>query len=99
MANKIELEKTYHCQSPAIGSGIIHVIGGSVQLVGSNVTEYDENTKKLKVPAFSELVETGDELKEGIHPLAGLPEWIGFKGSATAVWVKMGIDARIEPAN
>lgn len=98
MATKVELNKTYHCQSPAIGSGVIQVIGGSVTLKGSNVTEYDENGK-LIVPAFSELMDTGDELDEGIHTLAGLCEWIGFDGDATEIWVKMGIDSRITPAN
>lgn len=98
MATKIELEKTYHCQSPAIGSGVIQVIGGTVTLKGSNVTEYDDNGK-LKVPAFDDLMDTGDELDEGIHTLAGLCEWIGFEGDAEEVWVKMGIDTRITPAD
>ena len=40
-----------------------------------------------------------DILEEGIHPLVGLPEWIIFEGSAKAVWVKMGIDTRIEPVD
>lgn len=100
MAFRIEPNKVYHAQSPAIGSGIIQVIGGTVQLVGSNVTEYEPETNKLKVPEFSTLIPTGDEdLTEGFHPLAGLPEWFGFKGSATAVWVKMCVDPRIEPGN
>lgn len=94
MATKVQTGKVYHCQSPAIGSGIIQVIGGSVTLKGSNVTEYDEN-KKLIVPAFTDLMDTGDELDEGIHTLAGLCEWIGFEGSADEIWVKMGIDSRI----
>ena len=97
MATKIEPNKIYHAQSPEIGAGIIQVIGGTVKLVGSNVTEYEQQTNKLKVPAFSTLIETGDELSEGFHPLAGLPEWFGFKGSAEAVWVKMCVDPRIEP--
>ena len=97
MAYKVETNKVYHAQNPNIGSGIIQVIGGTVKLVGSNVTEYEPQTNKLKVPAFSTLIETGDELAEGFHPLAGLPEWFGFKGSATAVWVKMCVDPRIEP--
>jgi hypothetical protein len=97
MAIKIDPNKVYHAQSPAIGSGLIQVIGGSVKIVGSNVTEYEEDTKKLIVPEFSSLIETGDELSEGFHPLAGLPEWFGIKGSATAVWVKMCVDPRIEP--
>jgi len=96
MATKVELNKTYHCQSPAIGSGVIQVIGGSVTLKGSNITEYDTKGK-LIVPAFSELVATGDTLEEGIHTLTGLCEWIGFDGSATEVWIKMGVDQRIEP--
>lgn len=98
MATKVELNKTYHCQSPAIGSGVIQVIGGTVTLKGSNVTEYDANGK-LKVPAFNDLMDTGDELEEGIHTLAGLCEWIGFDGDADEIWVKMGIDARITPAD
>lgn len=95
MATKIELQQVYHCQSPAIGSGMIHVIGGSVQMQGSNVTEYDEETGKLKIP--TRMFPTGDTLEEGIHPLVGLPEWICFEGDADAVWIKMGIDTRIEP--
>ena len=99
MAIKVELNKIYHCQSPAIGSGIIQVIGGTVSLKGSCKTEYDEETKKLLVPSAADFVATGDELKEGIHSLVGLPEWICFTGSATEIWVKMGIDSRIEPIN
>ena len=96
MATKVETNKVYKCQSPAIGGGVIQVIGGSVTLKGSNVTEYDETTKKLIVPKFSELIDTGDTIEEGIHPLTGLPEWFGFEGSAEAIWVKMGVDPRIE---
>ena len=96
MAIKIEANKVYKCQTPAIGSGVIHVIGGTIQLFGSNVTENDENGK-LIVPKFAELVSTEDELSEGIHPLTGLCEWFGFTGDATAVWVKMGVDSRIVP--
>lgn len=99
MAIKVEPNKIHHCQSPAIGSGMIQVIGGSVKLKGSNVTEYEEQTNKLKVPEASTFVETGDTLEEGIHPLVGLPEWIIFEGRAEAVWVKMGIDTRIEPVD
>ena len=99
MAIRVEPNKIHHCQSPAIGSGMIQVIGGSVKLKGSNVTEYEEQTNKLKVPEASVFVETGDTLEEGIHPLVGLPEWIIFAGSAEAVWVKMGIDTRIEPVD
>ena len=99
MAIKVEPNKIHHCQSPAIGSGMIQVIGGSVTLKGSNVTEYEEQTNKLKVPEASTFVETGDTLEEGIHPLVGLPEWIIFEGNAEAVWVKMGIDTRIEPVD
>lgn len=98
MAVKVETNKVYKCQTPAIGSGIIHVIGGSIQILGSNVTENDPDTGKLIVPAFSELVLTGDDvLEEGIHPLTGLPEWFGFTGDAEAIWVKMGVDSRIVP--
>ena len=96
MATKVETGKVYKCQSPAIGGGVIQVIGGTVKLMGSNVTEYDPNTKKLIVPEFSDLMETGDEISEGIHPLTGLCEWFGFDGSADAIWVKMGVDPRIE---
>lgn len=96
MAYKIELDKVYHAQTPMIGAGLFQVIGGSVQLVGSNVTEYDEETKKLKVPEFSDLVSTGDEaLTDGFHSMTALPEWFGFTGSGE-VWAKMCVDPRIE---
>lgn len=98
MAIKVEPNKVYHCQSPALGSGMIQVIGGTVTLMGSNVTEYDPETKKLITPAFSDLVSTDDDpLSDGIHPLVGLCEWFGFSGDAEAIWVKMGVDPRIEP--
>ena len=58
MAIKVEPNKVYHCQSPSIGSGMIQVIGGSVDLKGSNITEYDSETGKLKVPDYSSLIET-----------------------------------------
>ena len=99
MAVQIQPNKVYHSQSPMIGAGLIQVVGGPITIMGSNVTEYDEVTKKLKVPAFSELISSGDELEEGIHTLAGLCEWIGFDGDADEIWVKMGIDARITPAD
>lgn len=97
MATRVDVNKVYHCQSPSIGTCVIQVVNGTVKLVGSNVTEYNPTTGKLIVPAFADLIETGDELSEGIHPLTGLCEWIGFDGSADAIWVKMGVDARIEP--
>ena len=96
MAVKIEANKVYHASSPMIGAGLIQVVGGSVTLKGSNVTEFDPETKKLIVPAFSDLIETGDTLSEGFHPLTGLPEWFGFEGGGE-VWVKMGVDQRIAP--
>lgn len=95
MAYKIEANKVYHAQTPAIGAGLFQVIGGSVTLMGSNVTEYDEDTGKLKVPAFSDLVATGDSLSSGFHSMATLPEWFGFSGSGE-VWAKMCVDPRIE---
>ena len=99
MAIKVETNKIYHCQNPAIGSGVIQVIGGSVSLKGSCKTEYDAETKALKVPALSDFASTGDTLSAGIHPLVGLPEWVIFSGNATEIWVKLGIDSRIEPVN
>lgn len=95
MAYKIETGKVYHASSPMIGAGLLQVVGGSVTLKGSNVTEYDPDTKKLIVPEFSNLVNTGDSLSEGFHPMATLPEWFGFEGSGE-VWAKMCIDPRIE---
>jgi len=96
MAVQIQPNKVYHSQSPMIGAGLIQVVGGPITIMGSNVTEYDEVTKKLKVPAFSELISSGDELEEGFHPLTSLPEWFGITGNGT-VWVKMCVDQRIEP--
>ena len=96
MATKIELNKVYHAQNPMIGAGLFQVIDGSVTLMGSNVTEYDEDTGKLIVPEFSDLVATGDEaLGEGFHSMTTLPEWFGFSGSGE-VWAKMCVDGRIE---
>jgi len=96
MAYKIEANKVYHASQPALGAGLFQVIGSSVQLMGSNVTEYDEETNKLKIPAFNELVETGDdELEEGFHAMTTLPEWFGFTGDGE-VWAKMCVDPRIE---
>jgi hypothetical protein len=95
MAYKIESGKVYHAQNPNIGAGLFQVIGGSITLKGSNVTEYEEQTNKLKVPEFGDLVDTGDSLDEGFHSMATLPEWFGFEGSAE-VWAKMCVDPRIE---
>ena len=39
MAYKVETDKVYHAQNHNIGSGIIEVIGGTIKIVGSNVTE------------------------------------------------------------
>lgn len=97
MATLVETNKVYHCQCPNIAAASIQVIGGTVTIKGSNVTKYDPETKKLIVPDFSELVETEDEeLEEGIHLFSNLPEFIGFEGSATEIWIKMGIDGRIK---
>lgn len=97
MAIKVETGKVYKCIAPTLASASIHVVSGSAKIKGSNVTKNDEVTKKLIVPKFAELVDTGDDLKLGINLLAGLPEWIGFEGNGE-IWIKMGIDVRIEPA-
>lgn len=97
MAIQIEARKVYHASSPMIGAGLIQVIGGSITIYGSNKTEYDPETKKLVVPAWNDLISTGDTIAEGFHPLTGLPEWFGIDGDATEVWVKMCVDQRIEP--
>lgn len=96
MAIKIEPKKVYKCMSPNIAAASIHVIGGSLTVKGSNVTEVDPVTRKMIIPKFSELVDTGDILSEGIHTLATLPEWFGVEGSGEA-WVKMGVDVRVQP--
>lgn len=96
MAIKIEPKKVYKCMSPNIAAASIHVIGGSLTVKGSNITEVDPVTRKMIIPKFSELVDTGDTLSEGIHTLATLPEWFGVDGSGEA-WVKMGVDVRVQP--
>lgn len=96
MAIKIESNKVYKCMSPNIAAASIHVVGGELSIKGSNITEVDPKTKKLIVPKFAELVDTGDTLSEGIHTLATLPEWFGVAGSGEA-WVKMGVDVRVQP--
>jgi len=67
-------------------------------------TEEDENYKKIQaneikngmlVPRLNELLDTGDNLKEGIHIVAGLPEWFAFIGNANEIWIKAGINDRI----
>lgn len=98
MAYKCLPNVVYHAQNPNFGSATLQVVGGSVKIKGSNVTEYDETTKKLIIPSFSDLVDTGDdELSEGIHPVTGLPEFFGFEGDAEAIWTKMAVDPRIKP--
>lgn len=94
MAIKAELDTVYKCQSPQVAAASIQVIGGSVTIKGSNVTEYDPDTKKLIIPTIGDLVDTEDTLGAGIHLVAGLPEWFAFTGSGD-VWVKMGVDPRI----
>lgn len=96
MAKKVKVNTVYKCQSPNLGMCSIQVIGGSVEVMGSNVTEYEDQTKKLIIPEWSELVSTGDTLEEGIHLLSGLPEWFGFSGNASAIWIKMGVDSRYD---
>ena len=93
MATKIETNKVYKCISTMIGSASIHVVNGSVNVKGSNITELDENYK-LITPDMDDLVSTGDTLEEGIHVLTGLPEWIAFEGDADEIWVKSGVDVR-----
>ena len=97
MAVKIEANKVYRSQNPMIGAGVIQVIGGYVTIKGSNITEYDPDTKKLLVPAFSDLIETGDTLDEGFHAMTSLPEWFGIEGSGE-VWAKMCVDGRFVPS-
>lgn len=94
MAIKIKTNTVYKCQNPTIAACSIQVIGGSVNVKGSNVTEYTELDKKLIMPEWEDLVPTGDTLDEGIHLLSGLPEWFGFDGNASAIWIKMGVDPR-----
>lgn len=99
MATKIETNKVYKCISTMIGSASIHIINGSVNVKGSNVTELDENYK-LITPDIDDLVSTGDTLDEGIYVITGLPEWIAFEGDADEIWIKSGVDVRfIDDAN
>lgn len=93
MAAKIETNKVYKCQNPTIAVCSVQVIGGTVNVMGSNVTETAENGKLIK-PNWEDLVSTGDTLEEGIHLLSSLPEWFGFEGNASAIWIKMGVDPR-----
>ena len=97
MAVKIEANKVYRSLNPMIGAGVIQVIGGSVSIKGSNVTEIDPATKKIIVPSFNDLAATGDTLGEGFHAMTSLPEWFGVEGDAE-VWAKMCVDGRFEPA-
>lgn len=69
--------------------------------------EEDENYKKIQaseitnsmlIPRLNELLDTGDDLKPGIHIVAGLPEWYAFVGTAREVWIKAGINTRITSA-
>lgn len=53
----------------------------------------------MVIPKISDLLDTGDNLKEGIHIVAGLPEWFAFVGNATEIWVKAGINTRIVPGD
>jgi hypothetical protein len=97
MAQLVETNKVYKCSSPNISAASIHVVSGNVNIVGSNVTIWDDTTKELISPAFSDLVSTGDPaLGPGIYLFADLPEWIGFTGSGE-IWIKMGVDMRIKP--
>lgn len=57
----------------------------------------DEVKAGLLIPTIAELVDTGDELEEGIHIVAGLPEWFAFEGTATEIWVKMAIEIKVTP--
>lgn len=93
MAIKIEANKVYKCISTMVGSASIHVVNGSVNVKGSNVTELDKDYN-LITPEIEDLISTGDTLEEGIHILTGLPEWIAFEGDADEIWVKAGVDVR-----
>jgi hypothetical protein len=93
MAIKIETNKVYKCISTMVGSASVHVVNGSVNVKGSNITEKDIKGD-LIIPEIDELVSTGDTLEEGIHVLTGLPEWIAFEGDADEIWVKSGVDVR-----
>lgn len=57
----------------------------------------DEVNIGILVPTMTDLIDTGDNLDEGIHIVAGLPEWFAFEGSATEIWVKMAIELKITP--
>lgn len=98
MAIKIECNKVYKCQSPVFSTASIHVVSGSATIKGSNVTETDPDTGKLIVPALNDLIDVGDDpVEEGtISFINSLPEWFAFVGDAE-IWIKMGVDQRIEP--
>ena len=102
MAMKIKPNLVYKCQTPNIGAASIHVVSSSGDIVikGSNVTEYDPNTKKVVIPAVEDLVETGDTIASGtIALLSGTPEFICFSGDNEAViYAKMTADQRFVPA-
>ena len=89
MAIQLKPNTVYKCAATPVASAVIHVVSGSINLLGSNVTKHDRVTKVLIRPKLDDLVPTGDEmLSEGIHLIAGLPEWIAFKEDAE-VWARM----------
>lgn len=83
----------------------LFLVKKNLQGVEPNIAvEEDDNYKKIQaneikngmlVPRMDELLDTGDDLKEGIHVVAGLPEWFAFIGSADEIWVKAGINDKI----
>lgn len=85
--------------------GYLFLVKKNLQGIEPNAgTEEDDNYKKIQpteikngmlVPRMNELLETGDDLKEGIHVVAGLPEWFAFIGNASEIWVKAGINDKI----
>lgn len=85
--------------------GKMFLVKRDLQGIKPNVNvEEDANYKQIQkteikngmlVPRLNELVDTGDDLKAGIHVVAGLPEWFAFVGSATEIWVKAGINDKI----
>lgn len=100
MAIKIECNKVYKCQSPLISTASVHVVSGSATIKGSNVTETDPTTGKLIIPKLADLVDMGDDSVTAgtISFITGLPEWFAFVGDGE-IWIKMGVDPRIEPGD
>ena len=105
MGFKLLPGKVYATNPTHTGITIFQIVGGDVQLFGTNITKYSNKNgdKRILVPEFEDLIVIWDDVMQmdTVNPMSCLTTWIGYKAvdplDPVEVWVNAGINERITP--